>query len=127
MTLPPLLKAWLSSPHSCRPNSCLRAPGAAPAGERAGSKAPAHAALLVEGRLSGACSTAAAAQPKKRGASGGHSAEGGEPEGGGWVGALAGCVLWNHVLTPTLLPQNVTTLLPWFPLFWQLCSFSVPC
>lgn len=49
VTLPPHLKAWLSSPHSCRPNSCPRAPGTAPTGERAGPKSPAPAAFLVEG------------------------------------------------------------------------------
>lgn len=39
----------------------------------------------MEGRLSGAHSAASAAEPKKRGASGRHSAEGGEPER--WVDA----------------------------------------
>ncbi|XP_073732982.1 codanin-1 isoform X2 [Callorhinus ursinus] len=62
--------------HSGRPHPCPRAPGPAQAREGAGSKAPARAALLVEGRLSGAGSAAAAAEPKKRGASGGHSAKG---------------------------------------------------
>lgn len=112
------------SPHSCRPNSCPRAPGTALAGERAGSKAPAHAAFPVEGRLSGARPPAAAVEPKKCGASGRHSAEGGESEVVGRMGA--GRLLsppgscWGHVLTRTTHSKH-------YELVSFVSPFSLPC
>ena len=107
-------------PHSCRPNSHPRAPCTALAGERAGSKALAHAAFPVEGRLSGARTPAAAVEPKKCGASGGHSAEGGESEEGRWMGGrllspLGSCQ--SHVLTPTTLTPNIMSSFLLFPHF----------
>lgn len=36
-------------------------------------------------------------------------------------------VLWDYVLISTTLTPNIMSLFPLLPLFWQLCSFSIPC